>query len=126
MQIGPNVQLLTPTHPTEPDPRRAKWEAAEPIAIGDNGMARGGGVGMPGVTIGENTVVGAGSVVTKDLPLERGRSGQPRARHPVRLKQTLGNHAGVIQPARYAAVVTERAEPRGRSPIGPHPAIGIS
>ena len=35
-QIGPNVQLLTPTHPTEPEPRRAKWEAAQPITIGDN------------------------------------------------------------------------------------------
>jgi maltose O-acetyltransferase len=37
VQIGPNVQLLTPTHPVEPEPRRAKWEAAaKPITIGDN------------------------------------------------------------------------------------------
>ncbi len=68
VQIGPNVQLLTPTHPTEPDPRRAKWEAAEPIAIGDNAWLGGGVIVLPGVTIGENTVVGAGSIVTKDLP----------------------------------------------------------
>ena len=68
VQIGPNVQLLTPTHPTDPDPRRAKWEAAEPIAIGDNAWLGGGVIVLPGVTIGENTVVGAGSIVTKDLP----------------------------------------------------------
>jgi maltose O-acetyltransferase len=68
VQIGPNVQLLTPTHPTEPDPRRAKWEAAEPIAIGDNAWLGGGAIVLPGVTIGENTVVGAGSIVKKDLP----------------------------------------------------------
>jgi maltose O-acetyltransferase len=36
VQIGPNVQLLTPTHPVEPGPRRDKWESAKPIAIGDN------------------------------------------------------------------------------------------
>jgi maltose O-acetyltransferase len=68
VQLGPNVQLLTPTHPVEPEPRRAKWEAAEPIIIGDNVWLGGGVIVLPGVTIGENTVVGAGSVVTKDLP----------------------------------------------------------
>ncbi len=68
VQIGPNVQLLTPTHPVEPEPRRAKWEAAEPITIGDNVWLGGGAIVLPGVTIGENTVVGAGSVVTRDLP----------------------------------------------------------
>jgi maltose O-acetyltransferase len=68
VQIGPNVQLLTPTHPVDPEPRRAKWEAAKPIAIGDNVWLGGGAIVLPGVTIGENTVVGAGAVVTKDLP----------------------------------------------------------
>jgi maltose O-acetyltransferase len=68
VQIGPNVQLLTPTHPTEPEPRREKWEAAEPITIGDNVWLGGGVVVCPGVTIGADTVVGAGSVVTRDLP----------------------------------------------------------
>ncbi len=68
VQIGPNVQLLTPTHPVEPGPRRDKWEAAEPITIGDNVWLGGGAIVLPGVTIGENTVVGAGSVVTRDLP----------------------------------------------------------
>ncbi len=68
VQIGPNVQLLTPTHPLEPEPRRAKWEAASPITIGDNVWLGGGVIVCPGVTIGANTVVGAGSVVTRDLP----------------------------------------------------------
>jgi maltose O-acetyltransferase len=68
VQIGPNVQLLTPVHPVEPDSRRNKLEAAKPISIGDNVWLGGGAIVCPGVTIGENTVVGAGSVVTKDLP----------------------------------------------------------
>jgi maltose O-acetyltransferase len=68
VQIGPNVQLLTATHPLEPGPRRDKWEAAEPIVIGDNVWLGGGVIVCPGVTIGSDTVVGAGSVVTRDLP----------------------------------------------------------
>lgn len=68
VQIGPNVQLLTATHPLEAGPRRDKWEAADPIVIGDNVWLGGGVIVCPGVTIGANTVVGAGSVVTKDLP----------------------------------------------------------
>ncbi|MBB0231484.1 sugar O-acetyltransferase [Streptomyces calidiresistens] len=68
VQIGPNVQLLTPIHPLEAERRRAKWEAARPITIGDNVWLGGGVIVCPGVTIGENTVVGAGAVVTRDLP----------------------------------------------------------
>ena len=68
VQIGPNVQLLTATHPLEPEPRRAKWESGQPIAIGSNAWLGGGVIVGPGVTIGEDTVVGAGAVVTRDLP----------------------------------------------------------
>src|SRR5262249_24326858 len=68
VQIGPLVQLLTPTHPVEPEPRRAKWEAAEPITIGDNMWLGGGAIVCPGGTIGADPVVGAGAVVTSDLP----------------------------------------------------------
>ncbi|GAA5195154.1 sugar O-acetyltransferase [Microbacterium jejuense] len=67
-QIGPNVQLLTPTHPIDAQRRRDKLEAAEPITIGDNVWLGGGVIVCPGVTIGDNTVVGAGAVVTRDLP----------------------------------------------------------
>ena len=68
VQIGPNVQLLTATHPVEPEPRRNKWEGSLPITIANNVWLGGGVIVCPGVTIGENTVVGAGAVVTKDLP----------------------------------------------------------
>ena len=68
VQIGPNVQLLTPTHPLEAEPRRSKWEGSRPITIGNNVWLGGGVIVCPGVTIGENTVVGAGSVVVRDLP----------------------------------------------------------
>jgi maltose O-acetyltransferase len=68
VQIGPNVQFLTPTHPLDAELRRARWEAAEPITVADNVWLGGGVVILPGVTIGENTVVGAGAVVSKDLP----------------------------------------------------------
>ena len=70
VQIGPHVQLLTPTHPVEPEPRRAKWEAAQPIVIGDNVWLGGGAVVLAGVTIGENSVVGAGAVVARDVPAD--------------------------------------------------------
>ncbi len=68
VQIGPNVQLLTPTHPLEAEARRAKWESAAPITIGDNVWLGGGVIVLAGVSIGPDTVVGAGAVVTKDLP----------------------------------------------------------
>jgi maltose O-acetyltransferase len=68
VQIGPNVQLLTPTHPLEAEPRRAKLESAHPITVADNAWLGGGVIVLPGVSIGENTVVGAGAVVTRDLP----------------------------------------------------------
>lgn len=68
VQIGPNVQLLTATHPLEPGLRRDKWEGGKPIIIENNVWLGGGVIVCPGVTIGENTVVGAGAVVTRDLP----------------------------------------------------------
>lgn len=67
-QLGPSVQLLTPIHPIEPQPRRDKLEGGRPITLGDNVWLGGGVIVCPGVTIGDNTVVGAGSVVTRDLP----------------------------------------------------------
>jgi maltose O-acetyltransferase len=76
-QIGPGVQLLTPTHPVNPQPRRDKLEAALPIVIGDNVWLGGGVIVCPGVTIGDNTVVGAGTVVTRDLPANVVAVGNP-------------------------------------------------
>ncbi|MEU5085271.1 sugar O-acetyltransferase [Streptomyces sp. NPDC021356] len=76
-QIGPNVQLLTPVHPLEPQPRRDKLEAARPITIGDNVWLGGGVIVLPGVSIGDNSVVGAGAVVTKDIPADVVAVGNP-------------------------------------------------
>lgn len=76
-QIGPNVQLLTPTHPLEPGPRRDKLEAARPITIGDNVWLGGGAIVLPGVTIGDNSVIGAGAVVTRDVPANVVAVGNP-------------------------------------------------
>ena len=75
--LGPNVQLLTPTHPIDPQPRRDKLEAAQPITLGDNVWLGGGVIVCPGVTIGDNSVVGAGSVVTKDIPANVVAVGNP-------------------------------------------------
>jgi maltose O-acetyltransferase len=68
VQIGPHVQLLTATHPLEPGPRRDKWESARPVTIGNNVWLGGGAIVLPGRTVGDDTVVGAGAVVTRDLP----------------------------------------------------------
>ncbi|MHB8692642.1 MAG: sugar O-acetyltransferase [Solirubrobacteraceae bacterium] len=67
-QIAGGVQLVTPAHPIDPEPRRVGWEYCRPITIGDNVWLGAGAVVCPGVTIGEDTVVGAGAVVTRDLP----------------------------------------------------------
>lgn len=77
VQIGTNVQLLTPTHPVDAELRRAKWEAARPIVIGDNVWLGSGAIVLAGVTIGANTVVGAGAVVTRDLPANVVAVGNP-------------------------------------------------
>lgn len=77
VQIGPNVQLLTATHPVAPQARRDKWESAERIELADNVWLSGGVIVCPGVSIGENTVVGAGSVVVKNLPANAVAVGNP-------------------------------------------------
>lgn len=77
VQIGPNVQLLTPTHPVDPRLRREKWEAARPITIASNVWLGGGAIVLAGVNIGENTVVGAGAVVTRDLAADVVAAGNP-------------------------------------------------
>ncbi len=85
VQIGPNVQLLTATHPVEPGPRRDRWEGSAPITIEDNVWLGGGVIVLPGVTIGRDTVVGAGAVVTRDLP-----AGVLAVGNPARVVREIG------------------------------------
>ncbi|WP_162062797.1 sugar O-acetyltransferase [Vibrio taketomensis] len=68
VMIGPNVTLSTAGHPVEPDRRRKVAQFNIPITIGDNVWIGANVVVLPGVSIGENSVVGAGSIVTKDIP----------------------------------------------------------
>lgn len=75
--IGPNVQPLTAWHPIEPQPRRDKLESASPITLEDNVWLGGGVIVLPGVTIGENSIVGAGAVVTSDIPADSIAVGNP-------------------------------------------------
>ena len=69
--MGPNVQLYTDSHPTDPQLRLDLKEMAYPITIGNNGWMGGCVIVCPGVTIGDDTVIGAGSVVTKVSQLPR-------------------------------------------------------
>lgn len=75
--IGPNCSLYTAIHPTEPGPRRAKWESAAPITLEDNVWLGGSVVVCPGVTIGENSIIGAGAVVTRSVPANSIAVGNP-------------------------------------------------
>jgi maltose O-acetyltransferase len=77
VQIGPGVQLATPTHPLDPDERRTRIESSAPITICDDVWLAAGVIVCPGVTIGAGTTVGAGSVVTRDLPARHLCLGNP-------------------------------------------------
>lgn len=66
--FGPNVQIYTATHPLDAETRRTGLEAGRPIRIGSDVWIGGSVVLCPGVTVGDRTVIGAGSVVTRDLP----------------------------------------------------------
>ncbi len=75
--FGPNVVLATPGHPILPKLREKVYQFNLPIHIGRNCWLGAGVVVLPGVSIGDNTVVGAGSVVTKDLPANVVAVGNP-------------------------------------------------
>jgi len=68
VMIGPNVKIYTATHPLEHTLRNSGKEFSKPITIENNVWIGGNAVICPGVTIGDNVVIGAGSVVTKSFP----------------------------------------------------------
>ncbi|OIQ30931.1 MAG: maltose acetyltransferase [Bacteroidetes bacterium MedPE-SWsnd-G2] len=75
--IGPNVQIYSATHPTNWKLRAQDLENAKPITIGENCWIGGASVICPGVTIGNRSVIGAGSVVTKSIPNDVVAVGNP-------------------------------------------------
>ena len=77
VQIGPAVQLYTAQHPLEANVRRSGLESARPIRIGNDVWIGGGAVVLPGVTIGDRSVVGAGSVVVRSVPADCVAVGNP-------------------------------------------------
>lgn len=77
VQLGPNVQLVTPLHPLDPGQRRTMIEWAKPITLEDGVWLAAGVIVCPGVTIGAGAVIGAGSVVTKDMPARHLCLGNP-------------------------------------------------
>lgn len=75
--FGPNVQIYTATHPLDHVERSSGLEYAKPISIGDDVWVGGSVVICPGVTIGDRSVIGAGSVVTKNIPSDVFAAGNP-------------------------------------------------
>lgn len=75
--IGPNCAFYTPEHPLDAETRNKGLEYAYPIKVGSNVWFGGNVVVLGGVTIGDNTVIGAGSVVTKDIPSNVVAAGNP-------------------------------------------------
>lgn len=66
--LGPNVTIATAGHPILPELREKGYQYNMPVKIGRNCWLGAGVIVLPGITIGDNTVIGAGSVVTKDIP----------------------------------------------------------
>ena len=86
--FGPSVQIYTATHPVSAIERRKWLESAKPITIGSDVWVGGGAIICPGVTVGDRTVIGAGSVVTRDIPSDVFAAG-----NPCRVLRPLSEHA---------------------------------
>jgi maltose O-acetyltransferase len=77
VMIGPGVQIYTAAHPLDAESRVQGWEMTKPVTIGDSVWIGGSAILLPGVTIGERSVIGAGAVVTKDIPPDVVVAGNP-------------------------------------------------
>jgi maltose O-acetyltransferase len=76
-QIGPLVQILTADHPRDPELRRAGYESGAAVRIGNNVWLGGGAIILPRISIGDDAIIGAGSVVTRDVPAGVTVAGNP-------------------------------------------------
>ena len=83
--IGPNVTIATAGHPILPELREEGYQYNMPVKVGRNCWLGAGAILLPGVTVGDDTVIGAGSVVTKDIP-----SGVVAAGVPCRVLRKVG------------------------------------
>ncbi len=105
--FGPNVTIVTPVHPMLPDERRLMLDAdgnqkhlcyAKPVVIGHDCWFGANVVVCPGVTIGENCVIGAGSVVTKDIPAGSFAAGVPcRVIRPISETDSMKHKPEILQ-----------------------------
>ena len=77
VQVAPNVSIYTAGHPVHPDSRRSGYEYGIDVRIGNDVWIGGNVCILPGVTVGDNAVIGAGSVVTKDIPANVIAAGNP-------------------------------------------------
>lgn len=75
--IGPNVQILAVSHDLDPEARLNKASYAVDTRLGRNVWVGAGAIILPGVDIGDNAIIGAGSVVTKDVPTDTRVAGNP-------------------------------------------------
>ncbi|WP_373455965.1 sugar O-acetyltransferase [Vibrio vulnificus] len=87
VMIAPNVTIATAGHPIDPELRRKVAQFNIPVHIKDNVWIGANSVVLPGITIGENSVIGAGSVVTKDIPANVVAVG-----NPCRVLRPIGEH----------------------------------
>lgn len=83
-QIGPGVQILTADHPRSAEERATGLEFGRPIRIGRHVWIGGGAILLPGVTVGDDALIGAGSVVTRDVPAGATVVGNPARERPPR------------------------------------------
>ena len=85
--LGPNVTIATAGHPIDPELRSRGLQYNLPVRIGRNCWLGAGVIVMPGITIGDNTVIGAGSVVTRDIP-----AGVVAVGNPCKVLREVGEH----------------------------------
>ena len=100
VMIAPNVTISTTGHPVDPTVRITGQQFSQTVTLEDNVWIGSGAVINPGVTIGRNSVIGAGSVVTKDIPADVVAAGVPcRVLRPIGEQDRQNALAGLPQPA---------------------------